>query len=41
MIQISYNGNKFIVEKMTEKDKAKLKADKPEIYAKFFPETEK
>ncbi len=41
MIQISYKGNKFILEKMTDKDKAKLKAEKPEIYEKFFPQTEK
>ena len=38
MIQISYKDRSFIVEQMTEEDKEILKAEKPELYKKYFNE---
>ena len=35
---IEYVEKKFIVEEMTDEQKAELKQDKPDIYAKLFPE---
>ena len=40
MIQISYKDRSFIVEEMTEADREILKAEKPELYEKYFEKTE-
>ena len=40
MIQISYKDRSFIIEEMTDEDKEILKAEKPELYEKYFEKTE-
>ena len=39
MIQISYKDRSFIIEQMTEEDKEILKAEKPEMYDKYFKDS--
>ena len=40
MIQVNYKDRTFIIEQMTEEDKEILKAEKPELYEKYFEKTE-
>ena len=39
MIQINYKDRSFIIEQMTEEDKEILKAEKPEMYDKYFKDS--
>ena len=38
--QITFGKHDFIVEEMTEQEKEILKSEKPDIYKKYFKETE-